>query len=216
MDGSPRLYKVWCSAAAVAIGTLLNAGCASNRIQAQWVDPAFSDRPLQGAKVLVACTAEETAVQRICQDEVAARLAAAGAQPVIASDRDRPGVVAGKVDDRALEAARRVGAKAVFASAVGRDSSIAGPSTTIGIGVGSSSGGWGSGTRTGGGVGMSVPVGGNRLESVYGANMVLTDVESGRVMWTIKVVAPSSHAASAQISDLAKTAVDEAQRAGLF
>ena len=58
----------------LTLGTLLAQGCASARIPAQWTDPAFPTRSLHGAKVLVACEAEDTASQQICQDEVAAQL----------------------------------------------------------------------------------------------------------------------------------------------
>jgi hypothetical protein len=113
----------------LALGVLLAASCASTKIPAQWTDPAFTNRPLRGAKVLVVCEAEETAVRRICQEEVATRISAAGVEPVTASGPQEPG---DSRDDGALAAAREVGAKAVFATTVTRDASVIGSSATIG------------------------------------------------------------------------------------
>lgn len=212
IDSTRRLRE---AAAVVAVCTLLTPGCATTKIQAQWADPGFRDHPLQGAKVLVVCTADEAAVRHICQDETVARIAAIGAQPLTAPEEVSPTSKAGAADTHALALARGMGAKAVFATSYTRDASIAGPSTTIGIGVGSSTG-WGGGSVSVGGIGVSVPVGGAHVESAYGANMTLTEVASGRLMWTIKVSAPSSRDAAVQIRDITRIAVDDAQRAGLF
>jgi len=197
----------------LALGALLAASCASPKIPAQWTDPAFSNRSLHGAKVLVACEAEDTAIRRICQDEFATRLSAVGVEPVAAATLQEP--VGGRRQDALLAAAREAGAKAVFAATVTRDASVIGSSTTIGIGVGTSSG-WGSGTVVGGGVGMSAPVGGTRVDNAYGANMVLTDVATSKLMWTMKAVSPASQDVVGQIQQLAKIGVEEAQKAGMF
>jgi hypothetical protein len=204
------------AAAAVVLGVLLSTGCASTRMEAQWADPAFANQPLQGAKVLVVCAAKETVVRRVCQDEIAARIRAIGAQPLTASGADREAASAGAIDgDKALAAAREMDAKALFTATISRaSSSVVGPSTTVGVGVGS--GGWGGGTRVGGGVGISFPVGGSRVDDAYGANMVLTDVATGRIMWTIKVTAPASRDVGAQIRELARAGVESAQASGLF
>ena len=63
---------------------------------------------------------------------------------------------------------------------------------------------------------VSVPVGGAGVSTGYAANMVLTDVATGRVMWTSKVTAPASLDVNAQIGQLAKAGVEAAQKAGLF
>jgi len=198
----------------LTLGASLVAGCASPKIPAQWTDPAFANHPLRGAKVLVACEAEDTAIRQICQDEVAARLSAAGVQPVKAATPQEAN--AGRRDDALLAEARGAGAKAAFATTVTRDASVIGSGTTIGIGVGTSSGGWGSGTVVGGGVGMSAPIGGTRVDYAYGANMVLTDVATSKLMWTMKAVAPASQDVVGQVRQLAKIGVEEAQKAGMF
>lgn len=205
------------AAAIVMLGALSTAGCTTTRTQAQWTDPAFSNHSLQGAKVLVVCGAQETVVRRICQDEVAARIRAIGADPLTAPDAERVVTGAGEIDaDKALTAARGMDAKGLFATTVSRDSRdvVVGPSTTVGVGVGS--GGWGGGTRVATGVGVSFPVGDSRPVDGYGANMVLTDVATGRLMWTIKVTAPPLRDLGAQIRELAKSGVEAAQSAGLF
>jgi hypothetical protein len=198
----------------LTLGALLAAGCASTKIPAQWADPGFANRSLHGAKVLVACEAEDTASRQICQDEVAARLQAAGVVPVKAATAQAAGARRG--DEGLLAEARETGAKAVLATTVTRDASVIGSGTTIGIGVGTSSGGWGSGTVVGGGVGMSAPVGGTRVDYAYGASMVLTDAATGKLMWTIKAVAPASQDVVGQIRQLARTGIEEAQKAGMF
>lgn len=198
----------------LTLGTLLAHGCASAKIPAQWTDPAFATRSLHGTKVLVACEAEDIATRRICQDEVAAQLSAAGVEPVKAATPQEAG---GSHRDDALRAeAREMGAKATFATSVTRDASVIGSATTIGIGVGTSSGGWGSGPVVGGGVGVSAPIGGTRIDSAYGASMVLTDVATNKLMWTMKAVAPASQDVVGQIRQLAKTGVEEAQKSGMF
>jgi len=198
----------------LTLGTLLAQGCASTKIPAQWTDSAFATRSLHGAKVLVACEAEDTATRRICQDEVAARLSAAGVEPVKAATPQEPG--SSRRDDALLVEAHEMGAKAVFATTVTRDASVIGSRTTIGIGVGTSSGGWGSGTVVGGGVGVSAPIGGTRVDYAYGASMALTDVAANKLMWTMKAVAPASQDVVGQIRQLAKIGVEEAQKAGMF
>ena len=194
------------------LGAFLAASCASTKIPAQWSDPAFANRPLHGAKVLVVCEAEEPAIQRICQDAVASRMSASGVEPLIVSPAQQP--VSAR-NDGALGAAREMGAKAVFVAKVTRDASVIGSSTRIGIGVGTSVG-VGSGTVVGGGVGASAPVGNTRIDTAYGASMVLTDIATGRMMWTMKATTPASQNVDAQIRELAKVGVEEAQKAGML
>jgi len=194
------------------LGALLVASCASTKIPAQWSDPAFANQALRGAKVLVVCEAEEPAIQRICQDEVAARMSATGVVPVTVSPLQEP--VSGRPDG-AFGAAREMDAKAVFVAKVTREASVIGSSARIGVGVGTSVG-WGSGTVVGGGVGSSAPIGSTRVDNAYGASMVLTDIATGRMMWTMKATTPASQNVDAQIRELAKVGVEEAQKAGML
>ena len=52
--------------------------------------------------------------------------------------------------------------------------------------------------------------------SKYGANLVLTDIESGRIMWTSKVTTAASRDVNAQIDKLAQSGVEAAQKAGML
>jgi hypothetical protein len=46
--------------------------------------------------------------------------------------------------------------------------------------------------------------------------MVLTDVATDKLMWTMKAVAPASQDVAGQIRQLAMVGVEEAQKAGMF
>jgi hypothetical protein len=207
------------SISAVAIllagGALQLAGCASNNIQAQWSDPAFAGHSLHGEKVLVVCDARETAIQRVCQDRMTARLAASGVVPVTSPDTDKLAPDAAQANAAVMATARSSGAKAVWRSTVAPDATVGTPGPTLGFGMGGFGGGYGAG-GVGAGVGVGVPVGPDRVETAYGANLVLTDIESGKIMWTSKVTTPASRDVNAQIDNLAQTGVDAAQKAGML
>jgi peptidyl-prolyl cis-trans isomerase SurA len=50
----------------------------------------------------------------------------------------------------------------------------------------------------------------------YAANGMLTDVVSGRMMWTAKATTPAQADINAQLAELARAVVGSAQQAGLF
>jgi hypothetical protein len=206
------------AAAVCVLGGLLIGGCASTNIQAQWTDPEFADHALRGAKVLVVCNANEASIKRICQDQLSAQVAASGATPVSGSGSDSPAAGAAPITPELLAAARSAEAKAILSSTIAPDATIITPGPTVGFGIGGfgGSGGWHSGGGVGTSVGVSMPVGGGGVTTAYAASMVLTDVASGRMMWTSKVTAPASKDVGAQIGKLAKTGVEAAQKAGLF
>jgi hypothetical protein len=192
---------------AAALAALALAGCASTRLEAQWSDPQFQGRSLRGAKVLVVCDASEPVLTRICRDKLVAQVAAAGASPVTARE-DLP---AGPTD-RTLAAARSAGATAVFGSSISQGSGAVGAGPTVGIGVGGGSGG------SGGGVGISLPIGGGgmQLDAGYAADVLVTDVATGRLMWTSKVTTGSWQSLDAVLGELVQTGVEGARKAGLF
>jgi hypothetical protein len=204
--------------ALLALGGVLVSGCATTKVQAQWSDPQFAERSLRGERVLIVCSAEEAAIKRICQEELRTQVAASDATPVTDPAVDNLAAGQGPASEETLAAARSAGAKAVLAATVAPDAMIVNPGPTIGIGIGGfgGSGGWGSGTAVGGGVGVSMPVGGAGVNRAYGANLVLTDVATGRMMWTSKVTTRASQDVNAQIGALAKTGVAAAHSAGLF
>lgn len=81
---------------------------------------------------------------------------------------------------------------------------------TLGIG------GFGFGRNVGGGVGVAAPIGGGEVSNGYAANGRITDVASGRLMWTARASAPPSSDLNAQLADLSKSVMDAASNAGLF
>jgi hypothetical protein len=203
-------------AIAVAAVVLSFVGCASTQLDAQWTDPQFAGTSLRGAKVLVACESSDLAIKRICQDQLASEITAHGATPVIASEP--AGTTPGgrpAVPGQYVPAARDAGAKAILSAAVAPDAFAAYPGgSSVGFGIG----GFGGGHRSGGGigVGIAVPMGGAQSSMAYAANSTLTDVATGRPMWTAKASTPASSDLSGQLAALAKAVVEGVQKAGLL
>jgi len=202
---------------AALLGPALLAGCATTQVNVQWTEPEFKGRSLRGEKVLVVCDAPDVATQRVCQEQVAARIAAAGATPVTSQNA---GLTAGPppTNDATLVAARGAGAKAIFGITVGADVTVVNPGPSIGIGVGGfgGSGGYRGGTVTGGSVGIGFPIGGGQATTGYAANMVLTDAATVKLMWSSKVTTPASSNVTAQMGELARVGVEAARGAGFF
>jgi hypothetical protein len=214
VGATPRPGRRTAAGLVPAALVLALAGCASRMVEAQWSDPRFAGHSLRGARVLVVCSAQETAVQRICQDELSAQVAAVGATPV-AGSAGRPGNGAATSAADALGAARDAGAAAILAATVAPEKSFVRPGPTMGVGVGVA-GGSGGHTSVGTSVGISLPVGGPGVDTAYAANLVLTDVASGEMMWTSKVTARASRDVQGQIGQLAKVGMEAAREAGMF
>ena len=197
--------------AVLIAGTVL-ASCASTpQLEAQWTDPSLVAHSglLRGAKVLVACDAFDVAVRQVCQEQLAAEVVARGATPVFI-DSKTPFLADRSLDAQLLPGARTADAKAVLVvtltpSSVDADS---GPSFSIG--------GFGFGRNSAVGVGVSAPIGGARVATGFSANGRVTDVVTGRMVWTASAAAPPSTDLSAQFAALAKTVLDSANKAGLF
>lgn len=186
------------------------AACATRPLDAQWSDPQLTaNAPLRGARVLVVCEAQDEVLRRICQDSVGAELTKAGVSPVQAPDvgtaSSAPGGPAPYVS-----AARTAHAKAVLVTSIAPGASVSRPGFTVGLGVGGFGGG------VGGGVGVSAPIGGTRVATSYAANASLTDVASGRLMWTARASEPPSEVVSEQVANLAKKVVVGAGQSGLY
>jgi hypothetical protein len=194
-------------------GPLWLVGCASNNIQAEWMDPEFAGRSLRGEKVLIVCEANAEAVRRICQQQLTTRLTAAGVIPVASTEDNKVSPGTPESTSNLIAAARAAGAKAVWRSTVAPDATVGRQGPTIGFGVG---GYGGAGGGVGAGVGVAVPVGPEQVETAYGANFVLTDVATGRVMWTSKVTTPVSRNVAGQMDNLAQSGVAAAQKAGML
>ena len=208
MDSSAWAGRRRWAIGAVAAASLL-AGCASTQLDAQWADASIGPSFLRGARVLVACDAFEVVVRQICQDRLASEVVARGATPVflapgfpVATDRS--------IDAQLLPAAREAGAKAMMVMTVAV--AVQDVSQPFQIGIG----GFGYGGSGSAGVGVSAPIGGGRVTSGYSANGRVSDVASGRLVWTAKATSPPSGDVNAQMSELSKIVLGAADKAGLF
>lgn len=194
-----------CAALAAA---MLATGCASTQTGAEWTDPQFANISLRGTRVMVVCEAADLPVRKLCQDVLAAELTARGATPVIGPD----GLATGErpLAEAYQGAARNAGARSILSAAIAPDATVVKPGPSVGISLG------GFGRRIGGGLGVSVPVGGGSVEQALGATGTLTNVASGRTMWTVRASTPSSSDVNAQVSALGKAVAEAATKAGFF
>lgn len=189
----------------------LFAGCASTRLDAQWSDPQLAGNPLRGARVLVVCEAYDLAIKRICQDQMAAEVVARGGTAVPGPDEGSGAPVRPLNNDQYLGAARQANAKAVLTHSITTADVSSGSGVSIGIGAFGIGGG-----NVRGGAGVSVPVGGQQTNTGYAMNSRVTDVGSGKVLWTAKASASPSSDVSAQLAELTKTVFGAADKAQLF
>ena len=114
---------------------------------------------------------------------------------------------------RITDEARAVKAKAIFTTRVTPDYPRYGSSSGVSVGVGF---GTGFGGRGMGGVGVSAPIGGSYISQGYVANASLSDVASGRLLWTGKASARDSNDLNWQMDSLTKAVTGGAQQAGFF
>jgi hypothetical protein len=205
MPHSPR--SAFATLIFAVTGALLS-GCASTGVDAQWRSVELAPGYLHGATVLVSCETGELVLRRICEDRVVADLAARGVHAVLPAPSTAPAPPPGVTDMQFVPAAREAGAKAIFSVSVGVASQIVNPGISLGVGVG------GFGRYSAGGIGVSAPLGGGQVNSGYAMSGRVTDVASGRLMWTARAIAPPSADANAQLAELSKSLLDAA--AGLF
>lgn len=185
------------------------AGCASTQLNSEWKDPQFNGQDYRGQKLMVVCDADEEAVRRICQEQLAAEVTARGGSAEIAPE----GSATARSSDLGpvLAAARSAGARGVLsasiAPAAARRSGL-----SVGIGLGGGIG------RSGfGGVGVSAPIAtGNPRPSAYAADGRLLDTGSGRVVWTANASTSASGDTAAEMNALARAVLDSAQKAGIL
>jgi len=218
LRSKPLPVHAFAAAVLLASSGPLLTGCASTRVDAQWSDAEFAGRSLRGTKIFVVCDANETVIKRICEEKMAAQVAASGATPVVDPGSVEAMAAPGTISEKTLAGARGAGATAVLASIVAPDAAFVNPGPAVGFGIGGfgGSGGWARGGGVGGGIGISLPVGGAQVSTAYAASMVLADVATGRLIWTSKVTAPASQNINAQIGELAKVGIEAVQKAGLL
>ena len=198
--------------AGVAAAALMAACSAPPQLGAQWTDPSLGSQSglLRSAKVVVACEAADVAIRQICQDQLAAEVVARGATPVFALP-DAPLATDRSIDGQLVPGARGAGASAVLVVTLTPAAIDSSPGFSIGIG------GFGGLGRSGAvGVGVAAPIGGGRVDTGFAANGRVTDVASGRLVWTASAAAPPSSDLNAQFSALSKAVLNAAERAGLF
>lgn len=186
------------------------AGCATTEVDAQWRNIDTPAGYLRGATVLVGCEGADEVLRRLCTEQVSADLAARGALPVLAAPGTVEAMQPGFADQRYLPAARERGARAVFVMTLGVASQRVSQGMTVGIG------GFGFGRHVGGGVGVAAPIGGGEVSAGYAANARVTDVATGRLMWTARASAPPSGDLTGQLAELSKQTLAAAAGAGLF
>jgi len=199
-----------CRAACAAALPLVFAGCASTVVDTQWRNVELPANYLRGATVMVSCETRDELLRRICDEQVAAELSAHGAVPVFAAPGTVAAIEPGVADAQYLPAARGSGAKAVFSVTVGASSTSVSPGVMVSVG------GFGLGRNSAAGVGVAAPVGGGQVSNGYSANGRVTDVASGRLMWSARASTPPSGDVNAQVTDLSKSVLDAAGKAGLF
>jgi hypothetical protein len=141
-----------------------------------------------------------------------------GVRPVMASEADFLTAEGEQITDKIFAAARRTGADAIWAAVIAPDVTVVSPGPTIGFGIGGfgSSGGWHRSSGVGGDIGVGFPVGSEQVNTAYGADMTLTDVATGRLMWTSKVTTPASQDITEQVTELVEVGVKSAQQAGFL
>lgn len=199
-------------ALAVALVAVVLSGCASEpQLGAQWTDASLGAHSslLRGARIMVACEAYDVAVRQVCQEQLAAQVAARGATPVFIAE-GTPLLMDRALDGQMLPGARSADVRAVLVMTLTPAASDVSSGVSVGIG------GFGFGRGGGGGVGVAAPIGGGRVTTGFAANGRVTDVASGRLVWTASAVASPSDDLNAQVGTLSKTVLDSADKAGLF
>ena len=184
------------------------SGCGIVPLDAQWKDPAHPAESLRGTTVLVVCESDEQVVKQMCQDRVAAELRALGANTAMV-----PHSLDTSSPTRLSDEARAVKAGTIFSTRLSPDvprySGSSGVSVGLGMGGGFGRGGFG-------GVGVSAPIGGSHISQGYVANASLSEVATGRLMWTAKASTQRSDDLNWQVDSLTKAVVGGAQQAGFF
>jgi len=204
---SMRMVAAWGLAAAGMLGA---AGCASTKLDSEWTDPSATKASLQGAKVLVVCDADEAPLRQICLDQMRSEVTARGATAIGFDDTDRGLAGAAKPTADYVAVARERGAAAVLRTRAMTSLSRPDSGMSLGFGLGT----FGSGVGLG--VGMSAPVGGGSTTAGYAAETSITDVRSGKLLWTGRATTAPSKELNKQMAELATALLAGAQKAGLF
>ena len=185
-------------------------GCASTALDAQWADAQLPPQLLRNARVMVVCEAQDVVIQRLCQDRIVAGLAARGVTPVLPPSTLNVPLAQSVIDPELLRTARGANVRAVFGVTVGVSARSVSPGMSVSLG------GFGFGSNVGAGVGVSAPIGGGQVSSGYSANGRVTEVSSGRLLWTARATTPPAANLTGQVAELATTVLEAADKANLF
>ena len=184
-------------------------GCATTRIDAQWKNPAFAGRPVQGP-VLVAGLTRDTTLRRLYEDALAAQLGQRGLAALKSYD-ELPDFGDETSNERLLQAARAAGAGAVLSTRViGYEQRVwVDPMPAWGWGYP----GW---------YGYRWPYayypypGAVSSYERYIASTSLTDVSSGKEVWTARSSTDLPGKVDREVQALAQEIVDGLGKAGLL
>lgn len=208
-------HRTRLTAAAVVLAAVALAACASARIDAQWAAPGLADtRPLNGARVMVACQAPQVVLARLCTDRLQAEALQRGLQLVPVPQAEASPATGAPDDAALLASARAAGATILWAATVTPDP-VRG--NEVGSGVSIGIGGFGVGHRGGVGVGVGVPVGGgwSGRES-YTMEARVREAAGGRLIWTARARSEAGGDPQPQIDGLARRLADAAAQAPLY
>ena len=193
----------------VVLGLAWVAGiiaCATTRLDAQWSNPEVSAGRIGGKWLVVGMTRDQT-VRRLYEDEIAAQLAARGVD-VVRSYAVTDGPLGPGGAALAL-AARRAGAAAMLTSAlVAREQVqrvIVEPLPTWG---------WGYEGWYGHYWSLAMTRTETRSYERYVVGTSLTDVASGRIVWTARTVTENDAAVALEVKAFARLIAEALERAG--
>lgn len=206
----PARTPVLVLALLASAATMLSACATGPRQGATWVEPSLGPAShLLAGRVLVACEAPDFALQRACEDQVAAELRARGAQPLRVPDGtavqpDRA------LDPQLVPVAAASSARAVFVVSLQPTVPDGGSGLSIGLG------GFSVGRGGGAGVGLSAPLGGGGGSGGLAANARVRDVAPNRLAWTTTVSTGAAPTPQAQSASLARAVAEAARASGLL
>lgn len=200
--------------AAALCASVALVACAAPKADVERTDSQAAGAPPLAMPVLVVCEAPDAELKSQCEDRLGALLQERGVAVVAAPQAalSAQGQVRG--DARYLAPARAAGAKAVWVASVGLDMSAPDSQTSASVSIGL--GGFGRRGGVGAGVGVAVPIGTGAAPPRYAADTRITDVASGRLVWSAKAGSPPAGDAGNQMGHLLQRLVGAAAGAHVF
>lgn len=192
------------------------SGCATARMDSQWIDRSFHDGLAAGARVFVSCETADDSLRRLCEDAWVERMRAEGIAVVRSyAPGGVPGDAVGNAE-RIERAARATGASATIRMKLAVGSySVVQPGAQVGFGIGGGSGGGGFSF---GGIGVSMPIGGGGVSprQEMASSTTLSDLGRGAVVWSGSARTQVDGDAGVQVSALTRVTADAMKKAGVI